>query len=85
MLVMFYFVAIFMTIVTGLSPEKAGIQLVYFAPGMVSKIFDMVQHLLKRLHISGRRHSYLHSNGQVSETGKDFVSDTSSGNLNRTL
>ncbi|KAL0952930.1 hypothetical protein HGRIS_007143 [Hohenbuehelia grisea] len=34
MLVMLYFVAIFMTIVTGLSPEKAGVQLVYFAPGM---------------------------------------------------
>lgn len=36
MLVMFYFVAIFMTIVTGLSPTKAGVQLIYFAPGMVS-------------------------------------------------
>ncbi|KAH7927142.1 MFS general substrate transporter [Leucogyrophana mollusca] len=34
MLVMFYFVAIFMTIVTGLSPANAGVQLVYFAPGM---------------------------------------------------
>jgi hypothetical protein len=36
MLVMFYFVAIFMTIVLGLSPGQAGVQLVYFAPGMVS-------------------------------------------------
>jgi hypothetical protein len=35
-LVMFYFVAIFMTIVNGLSPVRAGVQLVYFAPGMVS-------------------------------------------------
>jgi hypothetical protein len=35
MLVMFYFVAIFMTIVLGLSPGRAGVQLVYFAPGMV--------------------------------------------------
>lgn len=35
MLVMFYFVAIFMTIVNGLSAAKAGIQLVYFAPGLV--------------------------------------------------
>jgi hypothetical protein len=35
MLVMFYFVAIFMTIVVGLSPGQAGVQLVYFAPGMV--------------------------------------------------
>ncbi|KAH7910601.1 major facilitator superfamily domain-containing protein [Hygrophoropsis aurantiaca] len=34
MLVMFYFVAIFMTVVTGLSPAKAGVQLIYFAPGM---------------------------------------------------
>jgi hypothetical protein len=34
MLVMFYFVAIFMTIVVGLSPGQAGVQLVYFAPGM---------------------------------------------------
>ncbi|KAH7929271.1 MFS general substrate transporter [Leucogyrophana mollusca] len=34
MFVMFYFVAIFMTIVTGLSPSKSGIQLLYFAPGM---------------------------------------------------
>jgi hypothetical protein len=35
MLVMFYFISIFMTIVTGLSATKAGVQLVYFAPGMV--------------------------------------------------
>ncbi|KAI0789133.1 major facilitator superfamily domain-containing protein [Abortiporus biennis] len=34
MLVMFYFVAIFMTIVFGYSPSKAGAQLIYFAPGM---------------------------------------------------
>ncbi|KAJ7273601.1 major facilitator superfamily domain-containing protein [Mycena haematopus] len=34
MLVMFYFIAIFMTIVNQLSPAKAGIQLIYFAPGM---------------------------------------------------
>lgn len=36
MISMFYFVAIFMTIVSGLSPKDAGVQLVYFAPGMVS-------------------------------------------------
>jgi hypothetical protein len=36
MLVMFYFVGIFWTIVAGLSPGQAGVQLVYFAPGMVS-------------------------------------------------
>lgn len=35
MLVMFYFVAIFFVIVTGLSPTHAGTQLIYFAPGMV--------------------------------------------------
>ncbi|EPQ55182.1 MFS general substrate transporter [Gloeophyllum trabeum ATCC 11539] len=34
MMVMFYFVAIFMVIVTGLSPTQAGVQLIYFAPGM---------------------------------------------------
>ncbi|KIJ18729.1 hypothetical protein PAXINDRAFT_129099, partial [Paxillus involutus ATCC 200175] len=34
MLVMFYFISIFMTIVAGYSPAKAGVQLVYFAPGM---------------------------------------------------
>ncbi|KAL0566981.1 hypothetical protein V5O48_015018 [Marasmius crinis-equi] len=33
MIVMFYFVAIFMTIVNGLDPRQAGVQLVYFAPG----------------------------------------------------
>jgi hypothetical protein len=36
MLVMFYFIAIFMTIVTGYSATRAGVQLIYFAPGMVS-------------------------------------------------
>lgn len=35
MLVMFYFVAIFFVIVTGLSPTDSGVQLIYFAPGMV--------------------------------------------------
>ncbi|KAH7909170.1 MFS general substrate transporter [Hygrophoropsis aurantiaca] len=34
MFVMFYFVAIFATIVTGLSPSQSGVQLLYFAPGM---------------------------------------------------
>ncbi|KAF9227389.1 MFS general substrate transporter [Gyrodon lividus] len=34
MLVMFYFISIFMTIVAGYSPAQAGVQLVYFAPGM---------------------------------------------------
>ncbi|KAF8839271.1 MFS general substrate transporter [Paxillus ammoniavirescens] len=34
MFVMFYFVAIFAIIVTGLPPAQAGIQLLYFAPGL---------------------------------------------------
>ncbi|KIJ59849.1 hypothetical protein HYDPIDRAFT_177654 [Hydnomerulius pinastri MD-312] len=34
MFVMFYFVAIFATVVTGLPPSQAGIQLLYFAPGL---------------------------------------------------
>lgn len=34
MLVMFYFVAIFFTIVSGLSGTEAGTQLLYFAPGL---------------------------------------------------
>lgn len=42
MLVMFYFVAIFMTIVNQLSASQAGIQLIYFAPGMVSAL-DPIQ------------------------------------------
>jgi len=33
---MFYFVAIFATVVTGLPPGQAGIQLLYFAPGLGS-------------------------------------------------
>lgn len=37
MLVIFYFVAIFMVIVSGLTAVQAGIQLIYFAPGMVSR------------------------------------------------
>jgi len=32
--VMFYFVAIFMTLVSGLRPQDAGSQLIYFAPGL---------------------------------------------------
>ncbi|KAL4071818.1 MFS general substrate transporter [Scleroderma citrinum] len=34
MFVMFYFVAIFMTVVTGLPASQAGVQLLYFAPGL---------------------------------------------------
>lgn len=36
MFVLFYFISIFMTIVTGLSSFKAGVQLLYFTPGLVS-------------------------------------------------
>ncbi len=38
MIVMFYFVAIFFTIVGGLTGTAAGTQLLYFAPGLVSRI-----------------------------------------------
>lgn len=34
MIVLFYFVAIFMVIVMGLTAASAGVQLIYFAPGM---------------------------------------------------
>lgn len=36
MLVIFYFVAIFMVIVSGKDATQAGVQLIFFAPGMVS-------------------------------------------------
>ncbi|KZS91830.1 MFS general substrate transporter [Sistotremastrum niveocremeum HHB9708] len=39
MMVAFYFVAIFFTIVAGQSAAKAGVQLVYFAPGMGGGVF----------------------------------------------
>lgn len=46
--VMFYFVAIFMTVVTGLPSSQAGIQLLYFAPGLgAGSMISM--HLIKRL------------------------------------
>ena len=38
MLVMFYFVAIFFVIVVGESASKSGVQLIYFAPGLVSNL-----------------------------------------------
>jgi hypothetical protein len=41
-LVMFYFVAIFFIIVSNLSPQKSGAQLIYFAPGMVTSIHVLV-------------------------------------------
>lgn len=42
MLVIFYFVAIFMVIVNGLNAVQAGVQLIYFAPGMVSHLYSRV-------------------------------------------
>ena len=42
MFVMFYFVAIFATVVTGLPPAQAGIQLLYFAPGLVRVLWICV-------------------------------------------
>ena len=41
MFVMFYFVAIFATVVTGLPPAQAGIQLLYFAPGLVRVLLSL--------------------------------------------
>ncbi|KAH7929270.1 MFS general substrate transporter [Leucogyrophana mollusca] len=49
MFVMFYFVAIFMTVVTGLSPSSSGIQLLYFAPGMVGALFATSLIMVTRL------------------------------------
>ena len=46
MIVMFYFVAIFFTIVGGLTGTDAGTQLLYFAPGMVSNIIRAVRIVL---------------------------------------
>ncbi|TFK50970.1 MFS general substrate transporter [Heliocybe sulcata] len=43
MMVMFYFVAIFMVIVEGVSATKAGVQLIYFAPGMGAGSFLSMQ------------------------------------------
>lgn len=48
MFVMFYFVAIFMTVVTGLPSSQAGVQLLYFAPGLgVGSLLSI--RLIKRL------------------------------------
>ncbi|KAI0779706.1 MFS general substrate transporter [Fomes fomentarius] len=45
MIVMFYFVAIFFTIVSGLSGTEAGTQLLYFAPGMGAGALFSIQYL----------------------------------------
>lgn len=42
MLVMFYFVAIFFVIVVGESASKSGVQLIYFAPGLVCELLRLV-------------------------------------------
>lgn len=48
MFVMFYFVSIFATIVTGLSAAQSGIQLLYFSPGLgVGSFFAII--MIKRL------------------------------------
>jgi len=43
MLVAFYFVAIFFTIVSGQSATKAGVQLIFFAPGMGAGVFISIR------------------------------------------
>jgi len=50
MFVMFYFVAIFMTIVTGLPASQAGVQLLFFAPGLVS--YSLIYVLMLHSHAS---------------------------------
>ncbi|KIL00693.1 hypothetical protein PAXRUDRAFT_129203 [Paxillus rubicundulus Ve08.2h10] len=47
MIVVFYFVSIFMTIVAGYSPADAGMQLVYFAPGMGAGTLISIQMISK--------------------------------------
>lgn len=42
MLVIFYFIAIFMVIVSGKDATQAGVQLIYFAPGLVRFIVPML-------------------------------------------
>ncbi|TDL15810.1 MFS general substrate transporter [Rickenella mellea] len=50
MLVIFYFIAIFMVIVNGLTAVEAGVQLVYFAPGMgIGTIIAITMIKLKKI------------------------------------
>ncbi|TDL15813.1 MFS general substrate transporter [Rickenella mellea] len=50
MLVIFYFIAIFMVIVNGLSAIQAGVQLVYFAPGLgIGTITAIIMIKLKKI------------------------------------
>jgi hypothetical protein len=71
MLVMFYFIAIFMTIVTGLSATKAGVQLIYFAPGMVSDIgFGFKEMHLNCTKSTGIGHRHLYLSSQTIQTGE---------------
>ncbi len=71
MIVMLYFVAIFMTIATGLSATNAGVQLLYFAPGMVSRPpVTMPRFILCRRRSSiGRRVVVIVSHDQTSTPG----------------
>ncbi|KAF7363342.1 MFS domain-containing protein [Mycena sanguinolenta] len=65
MLVMFYFIAIFMTIVNQLSASQAGIQLVYFAPGMGGGSFIAIQ-LIRFLRQPPCSHlPWVHCHGEV--------------------
>ncbi len=50
MLVIFYFVAIFMVIVSGKSAVDAGVQLIFFAPGMVRLLPVQSSNLLMLFH-----------------------------------
>lgn len=71
MLVIFYFIAIFMVIVTGLSAVQAGIQLIYFAPGMVGlhPLADCVRHVLTCALGIGGGNVYRHHDDKILTSG----------------
>lgn len=70
--VMFYFVAIFMTVVSGLPPDQASIQLLYFAPGLVC--FRTTSNHRCLTVIIGRRFICFHLVGQALQAGRQLQS-----------
>lgn len=73
MFVMFYFVAIFATVVTGLSPSNSGIQLLYFAPGLVRVSLVRVCSFVKLTRQTGWWVITLHSHNQEIQTGQSIT------------
>lgn len=68
----FYFLAIFFTIVLNKDASQAGVQLIYFAPGMVSiRIFiiDRSFVFLKSLFFLGCRNLHINFFDKISQTG----------------